>query len=254
MKTVLVLAGILAVCAPTASAQETQQAQGSLRLLATTAAPTETPAPPAAPAAAAPPARLETPIAAPPPPAPAEPATLAAAVTPGAPAPPKPPSAPAAIGWTGAANFSPVAIVDLISSVCAPAVAGDGGDLEAHALAMGLGAPQPAPDDLARALPPGAVTWKVPAVDGVLYLVGFGENHMNCGAAVVRPMPEEGFRKVMELLKAPGRGFVQESTQLLKGDVNWVRTKSPKGHFVDVMEYPVSGDLPGVLRADFLPG
>lgn len=142
----------------------------------------------------------------------------------------------------------------MITRVCRPSVAGDGGDLSAHAEALGLGGSQLAPEDLVRGLPGSAVTWQAPTVDGALYLMGYGEDAMNCGAAVLRPMHEAAFNKVVDLLKAPELGFVVESTQTLPGDVRWERLKSPKGEFVDLMEYPPTDDRPGILRADYLPG
>lgn len=149
-------------------------------------------------------------------------------------------------------NFAPVAIADLIGRVCRPSITGDGGDLVRQAAGLGLGEYQPAAENVARALPGGAVTWRVPTVEGELYLMGYGEEPMNCGAAVVRPMHEAAFNKVAEMLQAPAMGFVIDSTQTLAGDVHWARLKSPKGEFVDLMEYPPNGDAPGVLRADFL--
>jgi hypothetical protein len=150
-------------------------------------------------------------------------------------------------------SFAPVAVVDLLARVCRTAASGDGGELQAQAIDLGLGSPQPAPELLARALPPGAVTWQVPTTEGVLYLFGYGEAPLKCGAAVVRPMPEEGFNRVFALLQAPEQGYVSDSSQTLPGDIRWARLRSPKNEFVDVMEYPPNGDAPGVLRADFLP-
>lgn len=247
VKTVLALLALWAMAAPIAQAQESSAQAGVTRLVAPRAAETEPqPAAPGheasvTPVAAAP--SLETPI--------------AATIIPRAPATPpaalaEPPVA--ATGWTGPVNFSPIAIADLIGRVCRPALSGDGGDLQAHAAALGLGDPAPAPDGLARALPPGAVTWRAPSVDGVLYLFGYGETPLNCGAAVVRPLAEDGFNKVFDLLQAPDMGFAPESTQILQGDIRWARMKSAAGAYVDLMEYPMQGDAPGVLRAEFLPG
>lgn len=209
-----------------------------MRLLGTTAA-----APPTAPAPAeAPAAPVAAPAAAE---APAPEAVPAAAVAP----------APiVATGWTGPVNFAPVAIVDLVTRVCRQSVSGDGGDLQNRAVQLGLGGPQPPPEGMKRALPAGAVTWRVPSTDGELYLVGYGEAPLNCAVAVLRPMPEEGFNRVATLLQAPDKGFASESGQTLPGNVRWSRLRSTKGEFVDVMEYPANGDTPGVLRADFLPG
>jgi len=130
---------------------------------------------------------------------------------------------------------------------------GDGGDIIEHARELGLGSPAEAPHEMSRALPPGTVIWKVPSLDGELYLSGYGEAPLRCGAVVVRPMPEAGFNKLIELLQGVEQGFVQESAQVLPGDARWLRLRSPRHEFVDVMEYPPSGDYPGVLRAEFLP-
>jgi len=214
MKTALALSVILCAFAPAAFAQE--QPVGSLRLLTQTAEP----------APATPPA--ETPV---------------AMRTP----------ARAASGWTGPLNYSPAGVVDLIGRLCRPAIAGDGGDIIARAQEFGLGDPVPAREDITRALPPGAVTWAVPSLDGELYLFGYGENPLRCGAVVARPMPEAGFNKVLDLLQGPEQGFVSEPAQVLAGNVHWARLRSAKHEFVDVMEYPATDDRPGVLRADFLP-
>lgn len=233
MKSILVLAVAAAAIAPAAFAQDGQQ--GSMRLLGTTAAAPPAEAPPAAPA---PPAEAPAPVA-------------VAAETP---APAAAPTPVVATGWTGPVNFAPVAVVDLVTRVCRQSVSGDGGDLQNRAVQLGLGGPQPPPDGIKRALPAGAVTWRVPSTDGELYLVGYGEAPLNCAVAVMRPMPEEGFNRVFTLLQAPDKGFASESGQTLPGDVRWSRLRSAKGEFVDVMEYPANGDTPGVLRADFLPG
>ena len=154
----------------------------------------------------------------------------------------------------GPVDFSPVAVADLIVKVCRASVNGDGGDLSARAMQLGLGPASPAQEELSRALPPGAVTWRVPAVDGVVYLFGYGEEPLNCGAAILRPLAEDGFNKVTSLLQDPQIGFTLDSTQMLQGEVRWERLKSAKGEFIDVMEYPPSSERPGILRADFLPG
>ena len=220
MKLILALAALAAFGAQAARAQEGQQpATGSLRLLTsgTPAAPVE-----------APPAAVAAPVAAPAP-------------------------APAAPAYTGPVDFSPVAVADLIVKVCRASVNGDGGDLSARAMQLGLGPASPAQEELSRALPPGAVTWRVPAVDGVVYLFGYGEEPLNCGAAILRPLSEDGFKKVTSLLQDPQIGFTSDSTQMLQGEVRWERLKSAKGEFIDVMEYPPSSERPGILRADFLP-
>ena len=232
MKLILALAALAAFGAQAAHAQEGQQpATGSLRLLTsgTPAAPVE-----------APPAAVAAPVAAP---APAAPSSSASAAAP----------APAAPAYTGPVDFSPVAVADLIVKVCRASVNGDGGDLSARAMQLGLGPASPAQEELSRALPPGAVTWRVPAVDGVVYLFGYGEEPLNCGAAILRPQSEDGFKKVTSLLQDPQIGFTSDSTQMLQGEVRWERLKSAKGEFIDVMEYPPSSERPGILRADFLP-
>ncbi len=168
------------------------------------------------------------------------------------------PAAPAvppivAAGWSGPVSMSPVAVVDLVSRVCRPAVTGDGGDVQALAVSLGLGDAKPPPAEMARALPNGAALWRVPSLDGELYLVMHGEAR-NCSAAVLRPMPEAGFDQASRLLQAPEQGFMPDSSQTLAGDVRWSRLRSPKGEFVDLMEYPPSGEeTPGVLRVDYLP-
>jgi len=217
---------VLAAClgAPLAAAQDGQSpaAAGSLRLLSSRPA-----EPPSQPAVAVP---AETP-------------TPEAAAAP----------APVATGWTGPVVMSPAAVVDLMGRVCRPAVTGDGGDVYALAALLGLGGAQPPPTEMARALPNSAMVWRVPSADGELYLVTHGEAR-NCGAAVLRPMPEAGFDKAAELLQAPGQGFAPDSQQTLPGDVRWSRLRSPKGEFVDLMEYPPADEeTPGVLRADYLP-
>jgi hypothetical protein len=242
VKSILSLATILFVFSPAAFAQEPTSSVGSLRLLG--------PAAPAAPPAT--PAASDTPAAPPATPAPTAIAAVAPVDTPIS-APVIPATQPAATGWKGAVNFAPVAIADLISHVCRPSDSADGGDIGAHALKLGLGAPQPAAENLVRALPDGAVTWHVPTIDGVLVLMGYGEEPMKCGAAIVRPMHEVAFNKVLEMLQEPDMGFVPDSSQTLEGNVRWARLKSAKGEFVDLMEYPPLGDDPGVLRADFLP-
>ena len=224
MKLILALAALAAFGAQAAHAQEGQQpATGSLRLLTS-----GTPAAPVAPVEA-PPAAVGAPVAAPAP-------------------------APAAPAYMGPVDFSPVAVADLIVKVCRASVNGDGGDLSARAMQLGLGPASPAQEELSRALPPGAVTWRVPAVDGVVYLFGYGEEPLNCGAAILRPLAEDGFNKVTSLLQDPQIGFTLDSTQMLQGEVRWERLKSAKGEFIDVMEYPPSSERPGILRADFLPG
>ena len=224
MKLILALAAFAAFGAQAAHAQEGQQpATGSLRLLTS-----GTPAAPVAPVEA-PPAAVGAPVAAPAP-------------------------APAAPAYMGPVDFSPVAVADLIVKVCRASVNGDGGDLSARAMQLGLGPASPAQEELSRALPPGAVTWRVPAVDGVVYLFGYGEEPLNCGAAILRPLSEDGFKKVTSLLQDPQIGFTSDSTQMLQGEVRWERLKSAKGEFIDVMEYPPSSERPGILRADFLPG
>lgn len=237
MKTILTLAMILSVGAPAAFAQEPQV--GSLRLLSTTSAPPPAAKPPTAP--------VETPVAAP--------VVAVPAVEPAAAIAPAPVASPAIIatGWTGPVNYSPAGVVDLISRVCRPATTGDGGDVIARAEELGIGGPVEAPADISRALPPGTVTWKVPSLDGELYLFGYGEHPLKCGAVVARPMPEVGFGKVIDAMQEPGQGFVIDSGPVLTGDVRWVRLRSPQREFIDLMEYPYSGDRPGVLRADFLP-
>lgn len=217
MKLFLALAAIAAVGAPIAHAQDGQASAA----VADTAAPTAQPDSP----------------------------TLTLALAPAIVAP-----APAATGWTGPVNFSPVAVAELIIDVCRASVTGDGGDLTARAMHLGLGAPGPAHDDLSRALPPGAVTWRVPTVDGIVFLFGYGEQPLSCGAAILRPLSEDGFNKVTALLQDPKIAFTSDSTQILQGEVRWERLKSAKGEFIDVMEYPAKEDRPGILRADYLPG
>lgn len=241
MKRILALAAAAFLCAPVAAAQGGQQPApaGSLRLLP--AKPSEAPPQPAA--AAAPEASAPAPEAAPEPSPPPAPASVQAAAI----------AAPVATGWTGPVTMSPDAVVDLVSRVCRPAVTGDGGDVQALAVSLGLGGALPPPAEMARALPNSAMVWRVPSTDGELYLVTHGEAR-NCGAAVLRPMPEAGFDKVSSLLQTPGHGFTPDASQILPGDVRWSRLRSPKGEFVDVMEYPPSGEeTPGVLRADYLP-
>ncbi len=221
MKSIVTVATILVVCAPVAFAQEPQPAVGSMPLL-TTAEP--------APA-------LET-LAA----APAAPVAPAAAETPAA----------AVTAWTGPVNFAPVAVTDLLTRVCRASVSGDGGSLTTQATKLGLGDGNEAPDDLARVLANSAITWRTPTVDGEVYLLGYGEDPMNCGTALVRPIPEVAFGKVVELLTAPALGFASEQTQTLAGNVRWERLKSPKGELIDLTEYPANGESPGVLRADYL--
>ena len=97
------------------------------------------------------------------------------------------------------------------------------------------------------------MTAPVPAVAGVVYLFGYGEEPLNGGAAILRPLSEDGFKKVTSLLQDPQIGFTSDSTQMLQGEVRWERLKSAKGEFIDVMEYPPSSERPGILRADFLP-
>jgi hypothetical protein len=248
VKSFLALAALAAMGAPAAFAQD---GQGSLRLLSGT---------PAAPTAEAPavipepPAQEREPLAHEAPASPSAPAE-APATMPAVAAATVPPAVPAiaATGWKGPVSFAPIAVVDLIGRVCRAAASGDGSELQSRAVDLGLGTPRPAPDMLAHALPQGAVTWQVPSTEGVLYLFGYGESPLKCGAAVVRPMPEEGFNKVFALLQAPEQGYVSDSSQNLPGDIRWARLRSPKNEFVDVMEYPVNGDTPGVLRADFLP-
>ncbi len=236
MKLILALAALAAFGAQATHAQEGQQpATGSLRLLTS-----GTPLAPAAPVEA-PPAAVAAPVAAP---APAAPQSSASAAAP----------ATAAPAYTGRVDFSPVAVADLIVKVCRASVNGDGGDLSARAMQLGLGPASPAQEELSRALPPGAVTWRVPAVDGVVYLFGYGEEPLNCGAAILRPLAEDGFNKVTSLLQDPQIGFTSDSTQMLQGEVRWERLKSAKGEFIDVMEYAPSSERPGILRADFLPG
>ena len=235
MKLILALAALAAFGAQATHAQEGQQpATGSLRLLTS-----GTPLAPAAPVEA-PPAAVAAPVAAP---APAAPQSSASAAAP----------ATAAPAYTGRVDFSPVAVADLIVKVCRASVNGDGGDLSARAMQLGLGPASPAQEELSRALPPGAVTWRVPAVDGVVYLFGYGEEPLNCGAAILRPLAEDGFNKVTSLLQDPQVGFTSDSTQMLQGEVRWERLKSAKGEFIDVMEYPPNSERPGILRADFLP-
>jgi len=243
MKLILALAVAVAVAVAAAAAaavgvraahaQDGQQpATGSLRLLAS-----GTPAtPPAAPVEAPPATPAAAPIATP------------------APTPPPPAaSAAPAPAWSGPVNFSPVAVADLIVKVCRAAVHGDGGDLSMRAIQLGLGPAGAPPEELPHALPPGAVTWRVPAVDGVVYLFGYGEEPLNCGAAILRPLAEDGFKKVTALLQDPQIGFASDSTQMLQGEARWERLKSAKGEFIDAMEYPASNKRPGILRADFLP-
>lgn len=157
-----------------------------------------------------------------------------------------------ATGWTGPVNFAPVGVIDMLTRVCRQSVSGDGGNLTTQATKLGLGSGQAAPEDLARVMPGNAISWRTPSADGELYLMGYGEDPMKCGAAVVRPIPEVGFSKVVELLKAPALGFATDAAQTLAGNVRWERLKSPGGEFIDLMEYPASGESPGVLRADYL--
>lgn len=227
-----------------AHAQEGQQdALGTQRLLA--------PPAPAAPVEARAPMLLAAPAATPPAPTPVaevealRPVTAPAAGASLAPAP--------ASGWTGPVSFSPIAVADLVINVCRASVSGDGPGLTARAVQLGLGAPAQPADDLSRVLPPGAVTWRVPTVDGVAYLFGHGEEPMSCGAAIVRPLAEDGFNKVAGLLIGSQTGFTSDSTQILQGQVRWERLKSAKDEFIDLMEYPAGPESPGVLRADYLP-
>lgn len=244
MKLIPGLAALAVMSAHTAYAQEGQQAAtGSMRLLT----------PGVAASAPAAPAEAPLPVAAPPQVAAPQPAVVAA------PEPPPQPTAaaapaPAASGWTGPVNFSPIAVAELIIKVCRASAIGDGGDLSAHVAQLGLGAPDHLHEELSRALPPGAMTWRVPTVDGTVFLFGYGEAPLNCGAAILRPLAEDGFNKVAALLKDPQIGFASDSTQILQGEIRWERLKSAKGEFIDLMEYPAGNDRPGILRADFLPG
>jgi len=246
MRVILPLAAFAALSlAMGAHAQEgQQQALGSLRLLAPPA-----PVAPAAPVDAPAPIPVAAPATSPPAPAPV------AQVEPPQPvaAPAAAPAPATATGWTGPVSFSPVAVADLVINVCRASVSGDGAGLTVRAVQLGLGAPAQPAEDLSRVLPPGAVTWRVPTVDGVVYLFGHGEEPMNCGAAIVRPLAEDGFNKVAGLLGGSQTGFTSDSTQILQGQVRWERLKSAKGEFIDLMEYPAGAESPGVLRADYLP-
>lgn len=235
----LAVAALALAYAPGAFAQETQPAVDNLQLL-TNATPATLEAPALAQATPVAMPSLEAPVAAP----------VVERVAPVAPAAGVTP--PRAAVWTGPLNFAPVAVVDLLTRVCRASVSGDGGSLTTQAMKLGLGDGYAAPDDLARAVPNSAITWRTPSADGEVYLMGYGEDPMNCGAAVVRPMPEVAFDNVVELLKAPALGFVTDATQTLAGNVRWERLKSPRGEFIDLMEYGASGESPGVLRADYL--
>ncbi len=147
------------------------------------------------------------------------------------------------------AKYSPVALVELVDSVCREAE--KRGSMQSLAKAQGLGEPQPAPADLSRALPDGARTWSAPSADGSLFLFGYGEEPLRCGAAVMRPLPEVAYTRALDLLQA--RGFAIESSQLLNGATKWSRLKSSGGQFIDLMEYPSENGMPAVLRADLLP-
>jgi len=238
VKSIVGVATVLVVCGPVAFAQEPQQPVGSMRLLTTAAAaPTlETPA-----AATVTTAAIETPVAAPVL-SPATPVAPPAAVTPAA----------AATAWTGPVNFAPVAVVDLLTRVCRACVSGDAGSRTTQATRPGRGDGNEAPDDLARVLANSAITSRTPTVDGEVYLLRYGEDPMNYGTALLRPIPEVAFSKVVELLTAPALGFASEQRQTLAGNVRWERLKSPKGKFIDLMDYPAGGESSGVLHADYL--
>ena len=238
MKLILALAVAAAFGIQAARAQDGQQpATGSLRPLTSGTPATTPPTPVEAPAATPAAAAVATPAPRPPPPPP--PAAAEAAAAP---------------AWSGPVSFSPVAVADLIVKVCRAAIHGDGGDLSVRAIQLGLGPAGAPPEELSHALPPGAVTWRVPSVDGVVYLFGYGEEPLNCGAAILRPLAEDGFEKVTALLQDTQIGFASDSTQMLQGEVRWERLKSARGEYIDLMEYPPGVDRPGVLRADFLPG
>jgi hypothetical protein len=155
--------------------------------------------------------------------------------------------APAAAG--DRLQFAPIAMAGLIEKMCRGAEK-DGGDLIVLAKAAGLGEAHDPPYDLKRALPESAQVWPAPSADGALFLFGYGERPLKCGAAVLRPMPVIGFDLALAELQKDG--FAIDSKETLNGSMRWMRLKAGGGQFVDLVEYPPEGSSPGVLRADLL--
>jgi hypothetical protein len=159
-------------------------------------------------------------------------------------------AAPASAQGAGEAlQFAPLAMAGLIEKLCRGAEK-DGGDLIVLAKAAGLGDPRDPPYDLKRALPESAQVWPAPSADGALFLFGYGERPLKCGAAVLRPMPVIGFDRALTELRK--NGFAIDSNETLNGSMRWTRLRAGGGQFVDLVEYPPEGSSPGVLRADLL--
>jgi hypothetical protein len=151
---------------------------------------------------------------------------------------------------SGQLQFAPMAMASLIEKLCRKAE-DDGADLVALAKASGLGAPRDPPYDLRRALPESAQVWSAPSADGEVFLFGYGERPLSCGAAVLRPMPVVGFDRALAQFQA--NGFKVDAAETMSGSTRSTRLKAGNGQYVDLMEYPPAESSPGVLRADLLP-
>lgn len=147
--------------------------------------------------------------------------------------------------------FSPIVAATLIDTVCR-AAEGDGKGVPSFAETAGLAPHGLAPTYLAWALPEGAQTWAAEALDGEVYLYGYGETPLKCGVSIVRPIPGVTSQLVIEQLAKSAKSFAVDSTQDVGGGVIFTRLKSADGRFIDLMDYPRKGDAPGVLKVELL--
>jgi len=147
--------------------------------------------------------------------------------------------------------FSPVVAAKLIESVCR-ASEGDGKGVASFAASAGLAEAAPPPANLSWALPEGAQTWAADALDGEVYVYGYGEEPLKCGAAIVRPITGVTSLLVVDQFAALAKPFAVDSTQDMGGGVIFTRLKSADGRFIDILDYPRNGDAPGVLKVELL--
>ena len=150
-----------------------------------------------------------------------------------------------------ASGFSPIVAGALLDQVCKPAR----DELRASdklATAGGLRAAE-TPANLRWALPEGARVWKAQSLDSEVYVYAYGPKLTQCGVAIVRPLRDVIALRLREQLTDAAHGYAVESEQKMQAGVRFTRFKAAGFRYADLMDYPTSGDTPGVLKVELLP-
>ncbi len=148
-------------------------------------------------------------------------------------------------------GFTPDVAATLLQKVCKPAT--DKTDnIEKLVAAWDL-KPVETPQAIRWALPEGAKVWSADTVDSRLYVYAYGVGLSQCGAVIARPLPGAIADRLQGAMSRDALGFQVDSDQEMAGGVRFVRMKSAASRYADMLEYPPSGNAPGLLKIELLP-